>query len=208
MNAGEYMQWYYLIYLLPGGAALLLLLLSVAGRRAAPPRGRHGAPRAPCRRPSAHAGAKHAAHGAAAVRPSVAQQALAFFGAGRVPGPLVWGSCCWGGGCSASGPRGCSQPALHVPALFVAARAGPGPAGGAGDGQVDRRGCGRSLLPSEETFRDRHRGTVRADGRRSPSRWTRRGGGSMSTTRTGRCTTCPPASPPAIRPSRGAAGCW
>jgi len=99
VHPGEYAHWYYLVYLLPGGVALLLLLLSALGggthhaHHVAPHAGLHVAPHA-----TPHAGAGHGlghgsgheqGHHEAAGRASFLG---AFFGIGRVPLPLVWGS--------------------------------------------------------------------------------------------------------------------
>jgi membrane protein implicated in regulation of membrane protease activity len=87
MNASEYLQWYYLIYLLPGGAALLLLLLSVIGGGH-----HHGG--------HAHQTVGHGHHGGgrSASTGRAARQVGAFLGAGRVPPALVGGSLLLGWG--------------------------------------------------------------------------------------------------------------
>jgi len=74
----EYARWYYLIYLLPGGVALLLLLLSALGG------GTHHAHHV-----TPHGGHPVSHRGGAEERASFLG---AFFGIGRVPLPLVWGS--------------------------------------------------------------------------------------------------------------------
>lgn len=118
VHPSEYAQWYYLIYLLPGGVALLLLLLSALGggmhhHHAGVGHGHHGA--AP--HGLGHHGAGHhapAAHGHSTPHGHPAQphgqargsgtagrtppSLTAFFGLGRVPAPLVWGSALLGWG--------------------------------------------------------------------------------------------------------------
>lgn len=119
-GSGEYGQWYYLIYLLPGGVAMLLLLLSAAGgggrhhRAAAGHRvgggHRHGGPK---HQPPKGAGAK------AAGAPNMAQQIVAYFGVGRVPGPFVWGSFLLGWGPFGFWGTRLWQDALDRPGLSV-----------------------------------------------------------------------------------------
>ncbi len=106
-HPSELAQWYYLIYLVPGGVALLLLLLSALGG------GMHHAHHIGAghgqhmlgNHMSGHHGTGHhgtghrapAVHGPSASpghRPSL----TAFFGLGRVPVPLVWGSALLGWG--------------------------------------------------------------------------------------------------------------
>jgi len=82
VHPGEYTRWYYLIYLLPGGVALLLLLLSALG--GGMHHGHHVTP---------HGGAGHGQHGPGHHGAEGRASFLgAFFGLGRVPLPLVWGS--------------------------------------------------------------------------------------------------------------------
>lgn len=158
MNAGDYMKWYYLIYLLPGGTALLVLLLSAlsGGRHHRSGGGhhsggghRHGGRPLPAHR---HAGPKHAGpKHAAPSRPSVAEQALAFFGAGRVPGPFLWGSVLMGWGLFGFWATRFFEPALHVPALFVLPTMGCAVVGALGTAKFAAE-TGARLLPREESF--------------------------------------------------------
>jgi hypothetical protein len=111
----ELAQWYYLMYLLPGGTALLLLLLSTLGGGLH--RGHHGGG-------MRHGGVKHGGvkHGgvkhSAGAAPKPAETA-AFFGLGRVPGPLVWGSALLGWGVFGFWGTQLWQSVLHVPAAFA-----------------------------------------------------------------------------------------
>lgn len=110
----DFAQWYDLIYLLPGGVALVVLLLSTLGgglHRAGMHHGhaggiRHGA------------GQSHRtghSHGAAGKTPVLAS----FFGLGRVPAPLVWGSALLGWGVFGFWGTQLWQGLLHSPAAFV-----------------------------------------------------------------------------------------
>ena len=113
VHPGELAQWYYLIYLVPGGVALFLLLATALGGgmrhgHGGSGHGHHGIGH----HAVGHHGAAHGHH--APAHPSPAQghkQAapragssarspglLAFFGLGRVPAPLVWGSTLLGWG--------------------------------------------------------------------------------------------------------------
>ncbi len=98
VHPSEFMQWYYLIYLLPGGVALLLLLLSALGggmhshHHVGVGHGHH-APVAHGHPAQPH-GQARGAEAAGRSLPSL----TAFFGLGRVPAPLVWGSALLGWG--------------------------------------------------------------------------------------------------------------
>ena len=83
-------RWDELMYALPGGAALLVLLLSALGGGMR--HGHHGGGMRHGGGVKHGGGQKHA--GSAARAPGIA----AFFGLGRVPGPLVWGSALLGWG--------------------------------------------------------------------------------------------------------------
>jgi len=118
LHPSEYAQWYYLIYLLPGGIALLLLLLSVLGggmhhHHVGAGHGPHGlghhgagnhAPTAHGHSAQAHghpAQAHGQSHGQARGSGAAGRtppSLTAFFGLGRVPAPLVWGSALLGWG--------------------------------------------------------------------------------------------------------------
>lgn len=163
MNAGEYLRWYYLIYLLPGGVSLLLLLLSalggghhhhrLGGHGHHPVSGHHpaGGPRA-VGHPAHHAAGKSAAPGhPVSARPSPAKQALAFFGGGRVPGPLVWGSLLLGWGVFGFWATRLIEPSLRFPALFAPLALGPALLGALGTAR-GLAGLWTRLLPPEESF--------------------------------------------------------
>lgn len=116
-NGGQWMQWYYLIYLLPGGIAFLVLLLSALSGG-----GRHHHSSSPS--PAHAAGHQgHAHQGRVAHRGHHASvkigPLLAFFGLGRVPAPLVWGSALLGWGLFGFWGTQLWQSALHRPALFA-----------------------------------------------------------------------------------------
>ena len=125
MRPGDYGQWYYLIYLLPGGVALLLLILSSLSGGGRHHRGaaRHGGRHATSPHGGGRGNVKH--HGAKGARgkdtsgPSVAQQILAFFGVGRLPGPFVWGSALLGWGLFGFWGTRLWGASLHTPSLFV-----------------------------------------------------------------------------------------
>ena len=118
----EFVQWYYLIYLLPGGTALLLLLLSVLGggmHHGHPGGSIHGHPGGVSH--GHPGGVSHGAgHGAHPSTPMNRTPFLpAFFGLGRVPAPLVWGSALLGWGLFGFWGTQFWQSFLHFPAAFV-----------------------------------------------------------------------------------------
>ena len=106
VHPSEFAQWYYLIYLLPGGIALLLLLLSALGggmHHTQHSLGHHSLGQHPVSQHPVsqhdishhHVGQHHnSPHPAEHGRPSLS----AFFGLGRVPITLVWGSALLGWG--------------------------------------------------------------------------------------------------------------
>ena len=98
------------------------------------------------------AGIKHAAPGhGATVKTTVAKQAMAFFGAGRVPVLLTWGSLLLGWGLFGFWATRLLQPALHVPALFSLPALGLALLGALGAAKLTALAW-TSLLPSEESF--------------------------------------------------------
>ena len=106
----EYARWYYMIYLLPGGLALFLLLASSLGHGMHHGhhghQGHHGTGTGqlqagplrtgPLRTGSVRAGPVR--HGAPTASAHKAPFLPAFFGLGRVPVLLVWGSALLGWG--------------------------------------------------------------------------------------------------------------
>src|SRR3954447_20399249 len=144
---GEWLHWYYLIYLLPAAAAILVLLLSgIGGHHGAHSHGahahlhlhthhgaglhshaQHGGHSATASHshpahgaPGAHHG--HGAHGPGDSRPaSLGQQMLAFFGFGRAPLTIVVGSLMIGWGFFGWLALEILRPILHYPALFFPA---------------------------------------------------------------------------------------
>lgn len=133
VNLSEFGQWYYLIYLLPGGVALLLLLLSALGggmhhHHVGMGHGQHGFGHHNAA-PHARAAPGHAAHPAAGHQTQ--NQArnsgssgrspllLTFFGLGRVPAPIVWGSALLGWGLFGFWGTQFWQAHLHSPAAFA-----------------------------------------------------------------------------------------
>ena len=156
----EFGHWYYLIYLLPGGVALLLLLLSALGG------GMH----------HHHIGHSPAGHGQAGAanhapaHPVVAsthgsahktqpnptgnhqsQTSLSFFGIGRVPAPLVWGSALLGWGLFGFWGTQVWQHALHAPVAFIFPALGTALAGAFATEKVTVEAAAR-FLPHDETF--------------------------------------------------------
>ena len=152
VNAGEWAQWYYLIYLLPGGVALLVLLLSALGGGM-----RHGSPAGHGHHslghghhtPGHHAPGHHAAGHQAA--PGREPGMSAFFGMGRVPAPLVWGSALLGWGLFGFWGTQFWQGLLHVPAAFVLPALAMALAGAIVTEKVTVEAAAR-LLPRDETF--------------------------------------------------------
>jgi hypothetical protein len=155
VNPSEYLQWYYLLYLLPGGLALLLLLLSALGGGMHSHHGGlghghgqlghgqlgHGQPghHAPTPHPSPVAGG--------AGRPSL----MTFFGMGRVPAPLVWGSALLGWGVFGFWATQFWQSHLHLPAVFVLPSLVTAVAGAVATEKVTVETAAR-LLPHDESF--------------------------------------------------------
>jgi hypothetical protein len=160
VNPSEYLQWYYLLYLLPGGLALLLLLLSALGggmhsHHSGLGHGHgqlghgqlghgqlgHGQPghHAPTPHPSPVAGG--------AGRPSL----MTFFGMGRVPAPLVWGSALLGWGVFGFWATQFWQSHLHFPAVFVLPSLVTAVAGAVATEKVTVETAAR-LLPHDESF--------------------------------------------------------
>jgi hypothetical protein len=158
VNPSEYLQWYYLLYLLPGGLALLLLLLSALGG------GAH----------SHHAGGMHSHHSGlghghgplghgklghhaptphqnASVGGAGRFSLLTFFGLGRVPAPLVWGSALLGWGVFGFWATQFWQSYLHVPAVFVLPALVTATAGAVATEKVTVETAAR-LLPRDESF--------------------------------------------------------
>lgn len=158
-SAGEYGQWYYLIYLLPGGVAMLLLLLSSVGGGGRHHRvggghsrmgggARHGGPR--------HGGLRHGpkhAKGTGAKSSQAAsptQQMLAFFGVGRVPGPFVWGSFLLGWGLFGFWGTRLWEESLRTPILFALPSLVTAIVGGLGVAKMTAE-AGARLLPQDES---------------------------------------------------------
>jgi len=122
-----YLQWYDMIYLLPGGIAMLLLLLSALGsgmhqgnhcgmghgHLSSQTHSGHGHPG------QGHQGAGHRSHGPQAASTIRTQQLSSFFGLGRVPAPLVYGSALLGWGLFGFWGTQFWQGILHLPIAFV-----------------------------------------------------------------------------------------
>jgi len=156
---GEFLHWYYLIYLLPGGIALLLLLLSALGggmhhhhvghgHHAAVP---HAAPQATAQ--ATHHPAGGPPHGQTRTA-SVAgrgQTPLSFFGGGRVPALLVWGSGLLGWGLFGFWGTQFWQNGLHLPALFALPALATALAGAFVTEKVTVEVAAR-FLPRDETY--------------------------------------------------------
>jgi len=145
-NLADLGQWFYLLYLLPGGTALALLLLSAVG--GGMHRGHHGGIRHGAVNNHSvvrHGGAKHQAS------VSKAPGLGAWFGLGRVPGPLVWGSALLGWGVFGFWGTQFWQGVLHLPGLFVLPALGTALVGAIvtekGTVEVVAR-----LLPGDESF--------------------------------------------------------
>lgn len=159
----EFGHWYYLIYLLPGGVALLLLLLSALGggmhhhHIGHSPAGlghggsahhvpAHHAPGHPASTP-AHDSA-HKTHAASAER---GLSPLSFFGIGRVPAPLVWGSMFLGWGLFGFWGTQFWQHGLSGPGAFILPGLGTALAGAFVTEKVTVETAAR-FLPRDETF--------------------------------------------------------
>ncbi len=136
----EYAEWYYLIYLMPGGMALLILLLSALGGGVR--HGHHGGIR------NGHQGGiRHGHSGAAGRTPSLA----AFFGLGRVPPPLIWGSALLGWGVFGFWGTQLWQSALHAPTLFFLPGLATASAGALATVKATVEAVAR-FLPDEESY--------------------------------------------------------
>ncbi|MGI4787321.1 MAG: hypothetical protein ACRYFS_00580 [Janthinobacterium lividum] len=141
----EYLQWYYLIYLLPGGVALFLLLISALGGKMHHGGTSHG-----------HHGLGHSHHGSGQQTHQAASAARtpflsAFFGLGRVPAPLVWGSTFLGWGVFGCWGTQFWQSLLHLPAAFVLPALATALAGAFVTEKVTVEAASR-FLPGDETF--------------------------------------------------------
>ena len=157
VHPGELAQWYYLIYLVPGGVALFLLLATALGGGV-----RHG-----------HGGASHGSHGVghnavghhtpahpASTHAQTAPRAgsevrspglLAFFGLGRVPAPLVWGSTLLGWGLFGFWGTQFWQSLPHFSVSFVLPALATALAGAFVTEKVTVETAAR-LLPHDETY--------------------------------------------------------
>ena len=165
MNASEYLQWYFLIYLLPGGVSLLLLVLSVlggahhhGGGHGHGPTHSLGGPHAAGHHPSAGHHSSAGPHPHAAGKPPPPERAAtgrpratAFLGGGRVPITLVWGSLLLGWGLFGFWATRLLEPALHTPVVFGLPVLGLAALGALGTarGMV---ALWTRLLPPEESF--------------------------------------------------------
>ncbi len=177
VHPSEYAQWYYLIYLLPGGVALLLLLLSAlgggmhhhhhvgaghghhglghhgAGHHGAAHHGAghhapaaHGRPAQTHGQPAAH-GQTHGAGTAGRTPPSL----IAFFGLGRVPAPLVWGSALLGWGVFGFWGTQFWEQHLHFAAAFALPALATALAGALVTEKATVEAASR-LLPRDESY--------------------------------------------------------
>jgi hypothetical protein len=178
MNAVDYGQWYYLIYLVPGGAALLTLMLSVVGggrhHRAGHHTGahHHGGVRVAAHHHTGGGGGHHhgggVRHGgqraghrqgggrnggraSGQVKAGIGEQFLAFFGFGRVPSPFVWGSLLLGWSIFGYWATVALQPHLRSPALFTLPAMAIAGVGALVSARVISMGLSR-LMPSEESL--------------------------------------------------------
>jgi hypothetical protein len=149
----EYAQWYYLIYLLPGGVALLLLLLSTLS--GGMHHGHHGGIR--------HGGIKHGGIKHGGIKHGAGQQThpampiartpflTAFFGLGRVPAPLLWGSAFLGWGVFGFWGTQLWQSLLHFPAFFALPALATALAGAFATEKATVEAVSR-FLPGDETY--------------------------------------------------------
>ena len=158
----EFGNWYYLIYLVPGGIALLLLLLSALGggmnhHHGGAGHGHH----APVSSVHTHTATAHTPHApatshsqgqthktSATVR---GQTPLSFFGVGRVPAPLVWGSALLGWGVFGFWGTQLWQRGLHVPGLFALPALATALAGAFVTEKATVEAASR-FLPNDETY--------------------------------------------------------
>ena len=153
--AGEFGHWYYLIYLVPGGSALLLLLLSALGggmHHHHVGHGHHAAvPHAPVSHAPHHAAGHSHGHPRAASTGGRGQTPLTFFGVGRVPAPLVWGSGLLGWGLFGFWGTQFWQSCLHVPGLFALPALATALAGAFATEKITVETAAR-FLPRDETY--------------------------------------------------------
>ena len=162
----EFGHWYYLIYLLPGGVALLLLLLSALGggmhhHSVGHSHMGHGhagvadhAPAHPAAAPAhapAHAPEHASAHKSHAASAERGLSPLSFFGIGRVPAPLVWGSALLGWGLFGFWGTQLWQSELHGPGAFILPALGTALAGAFVTEKVTVEAAAR-FLPHDESF--------------------------------------------------------
>jgi len=171
VNPSEYLQWYYLIYLLPGGIALVLLLLSAVGGglhhhhvgigHGHSGQGHHGGGH------HAHAAPGHAAHSGhqthsqsqthsqnqihGAGSTERVPSRLTFFGFGRVPAPLVWGSALLGWGLFGFWATTLWESQLHLPIVFFLPALAMALAGAMVTEKVTVEAAAR-LLPPDESY--------------------------------------------------------
>jgi hypothetical protein len=141
---GEWLHWYYLIFLLPAATAVLVLLMTgLGGTHGGHSHGAHGGLHLHAHAGHGHAhgmghghattaahghahqaagGHSHASHGAHhghQHEPSAARQLLGFFGVGRAPVTIVVGSLMIGWGFCGTVALELLRPILRFPALFV-----------------------------------------------------------------------------------------
>jgi len=156
LHPSEYAQWYYLIYLLPGGVALLLLLLSVLGggmhHHVGAGHGPHGLGHhgAGHHTPAPHGQSHSQARGSGAAGrtpPSL----TAFFGLGRVPAPLVWGSALLGWGLFGFWGTQFWEQHLPLPAAFALPALATALAGALVTEKATVEAASR-LLPRDESY--------------------------------------------------------
>lgn len=151
----EYARWYYAIYLLPGGLALFLLLASALGHgmdngdsadagHADTGYAHHGVG-------PGHLRTGHAKHGARASAAHKAPFLPTFFGIGRVPTLLIWGSALLGWGVAGFWGTQFWQNLLHVPAAFLWPALATALAGAFVTEKVTVEAVAR-FLPGDETF--------------------------------------------------------
>ena len=156
----EYARWYYAIYLVPGGLALFLLLASSLGHgmhhghhahagHAGSGHAHHGTGAGHLR--IGHARAGQVRHGAPTASAHKAPFLPTFFGLGRVPVLLVWGSALLGWGIAGFWGTQFWQGLLHFPALFLWPSLATALAGAFVTEKVTVETVAR-FLPGDETF--------------------------------------------------------